>query len=195
MHVGQQTAAGRGERQAPPPPAVHGVGPQSSGLIDAESDAGMGTRVAVGLPAAGATGKASEQRPEPAPAEPETILLVEDEDSVRALVRTVLQRQGYRLLDAGSPAAARRLFEAHASGIDLLITDVVMPGMTGPELAKLFLVVRPDLNVLFMSGYADAGVPDGPRGERVDFLSKPFRTAVLVDKVREILSRSERECS
>jgi DNA-binding NtrC family response regulator len=119
----------------------------------------------------------------------ETILLVEDENAVRLIVGAVLRRQGYRVLEAATPRAACGLFDRHADEIDLLITDVVMPEMNGPALAQRLVGGRPELRILFISGYADMGSPVGANNPNVGFLSKPFQASVLAARVREMLSR------
>jgi DNA-binding NtrC family response regulator len=116
----------------------------------------------------------------------ETILLVEDEDSVRGIASAVLRRQGYHVLEASTPVAACGLFDAHRD-IDLLLTDVVMPEMNGPALAQRLIGQRPDLRVLFISGYAEIAIPVGGENPNMSFLSKPFQPSVLTDRVRQIL--------
>jgi two-component system, cell cycle sensor histidine kinase and response regulator CckA len=175
--------------------AVYGIVRQSQGFISVESVPGEGAAFTMHFPAADAARGTAASNARPARVEAETILLVEDEDSVRVLVGTILRRLGYRVLDAGTPAAATRLFEQHASEIDMLLTDVVMPGMNGPALARTLTAVRPDLKVLFISGYSDAALPHVSGGGQTHFLSKPFQTSVLISKVREILSRNERVSS
>lgn len=125
-------------------------------------------------------------------AEAATILLVEDEDAVRTIVGTVLRRRGYIVLEAASPDAALELFTEHRVTIDLLITDVVMPGTTGPALAGRLMAMRPDLRVLLMSGYADSGVPLMDGHPNVWFLGKPFQPSVLAGRVGEILAGAAR---
>lgn len=123
-----------------------------------------------------------------------TILLVEDEDAVRTIVGTVLRRSGYRVLEAASPAAALDVFRQHGASIDLLITDVVMPGTSGPALAESLMTTRPDLRVLLISGYSESGVPLANNGRpNVWFLGKPFPPSVLAGRVGEILSATSRD--
>ena len=118
----------------------------------------------------------------------ETVLLVEDEEAVRLIVSAVLRRQGYTVIETSSPASAVELFERHAEEIDLLVTDVVMPVMNGPALAQRLGAIRPALRVLFISGYTSVPSPE-MQNPNVGFLNKPFQTAVLVARVREMLSR------
>ena len=120
----------------------------------------------------------------------ETILLVEDEDSVRELTLKMLQILGYRVLVAASGEEALKISRTHTSELSLLLTDVVMPGMSGRQLADAMILERPDLRVLFLSGYTEnTVVHHGVLDSGVDFLPKPFSREVLGKKLREILSR------
>ena len=120
---------------------------------------------------------------------PATILVVEDEEEVRALARDVLEMNGYRVLEALDVADATRLAQTHPGPIDLLITDVVMPGTSGPELARRLRTHRPGLRVLFMSGYPESEDQriDGEAGWNA-WLQKPFTPDVLMRKVRDCLT-------
>jgi two-component system, cell cycle sensor histidine kinase and response regulator CckA len=115
-----------------------------------------------------------------------TILLVDDEQSVRSIVMKILQRANYKVLEAESGEAALRISDSHPDRIDLLISDMYMPGLRGPEVAQALAPKRPGLRVLFMSGYADqdsrAGVPPG-----ANFLNKPFSGQELAAKVDAVL--------
>src|SRR5262249_1662185 len=113
----------------------------------------------------------------------ETILLVEDEESVRALTRKILERDGYKVIEATHPKAALEILEKEAPPVRLLLTDVVMPEMDGHELAARVTLLRPGVRVLLMSGYADraSSNPDWP------LLQKPFTPDGLTRKVREML--------
>ena len=118
----------------------------------------------------------------------ETILLVEDDDGVRALTRRVIQSAGYTVLAARDGAEAVQLAGKHVGRIDLLVTDVVMPKMDGREVAGRVLELRPELKVLFLSGYTDdAVVRYGILHETVNFLQKPFIPSSLAIKVRTVL--------
>jgi CheY-like chemotaxis protein len=115
-------------------------------------------------------------------------LLVEDDDAVRAVAARILTAQGYRVLETGDVDVARQLCADPKNAIDLLLTDVVMPVLNGPELARELASVRPDMRVLFMSGYAGGttlreGFLDGKEA----FLEKPFSPVTLASKVREVL--------
>jgi CheY-like chemotaxis protein len=113
----------------------------------------------------------------------ETILLVEDETSVRRLVAEMLVRLGYTVLEAAGAAAAYRAMEQHSGRVDLLLTDVVMPHTGGPEIARRLQSAYKDLKVLFISGYAANILPESGAG----YLQKPFSPEALASKLREIL--------
>jgi two-component system, cell cycle sensor histidine kinase and response regulator CckA len=121
---------------------------------------------------------------------PETILLVEDDEGVRKLVREVLDNEGYRLLEAANGVAALSICAQYEKPIHLLLTDVVMPEMSGSELANRLAAVRPEVKVLYMSGYTDdVIVHHGVLDERTEFIQKPFTPDVLARKIREVLDR------
>jgi DNA-binding NtrC family response regulator len=118
----------------------------------------------------------------------ETILVVEDDAGLRRLARRALETSGYRVLDAGNPREAVQAASEYADPIDLLLSDVVMPESEGAPLIDRLLAVRPDLRVLYMSGYADeAIVHHGVLEEGVPFLQKPFTPQALARKVRDVL--------
>jgi two-component system cell cycle sensor histidine kinase/response regulator CckA len=167
---------------------VYGIVRQSGGYIWVYSEPGHGTMFKIYLPPAmppPATRHAAGDAVEPAAWE--TVLLVEDEDAVRALARDVLRRHRYVVLEARHGIEALRIAEDHPGDIHLLITDVVMPHMSGLELADRLAAVRPAMKKLLMSGYSDhALVHDQLRGGST-FLQKPFTPDVLARKVRSIL--------
>ena len=118
----------------------------------------------------------------------ETVLVVEDEPAILNLSKLMLEKQGYRVLTAGTPGEAIRLAEEHTGEIHLLMTDVVMPEMNGRDLAKKLLSLYPNLKRLFMSGYtANVIAHHGVLDEGVHFIQKPFSGKDLVAKVREAL--------
>ncbi|MBM3819326.1 MAG: PAS domain S-box protein [Acidimicrobiia bacterium] len=172
--------------------SVYGIVKQLDGAIAVDSTVGRGTTVEVYLPAVLEPPPAEEPRP-PAlrrePAQDGAILLVEDEDTVRRFARLALERHGFTVIEAGTArdALARGRSDER---IALLLTDVVMPRMTGPELAAHLLQARPELQVLFMSGYPSSLVaPGGHLDPSVHLLSKPFTTAQLIAAVRSALAR------
>ncbi len=172
---------------------VYGIVKQSGGYIFANSEPSQGTTFRIYLPRvedplqrAGPTHKA-----QVAMGGSETVFLVEDEESVRELVREILVGKGYKVVEAGDGETGLRLANAYEGTIDLLITDVVMPGMGGCELAQRVAASRPQIKVLYLSGYTeDAIVHQGVLEPGTAFLQKPFTLQVLARKVREVL-RSE----
>jgi CheY-like chemotaxis protein len=121
-----------------------------------------------------------------------TILVVEDEDAVRYLACRVLRGNGYRVLEAGDPAVALRVVQSEAQPIDLLVTDIVMPVMSGPALAERLVAARPDLKVLYITGYAEAAIErQGALPAGGALLEKPFTAQQLADSVRRALATAE----
>jgi two-component system cell cycle sensor histidine kinase/response regulator CckA len=171
--------------------SVQEIVQRSLGWIDVTSAAGEGAAFSMHFPAV--VLRDARELPASPPVQPaggrETILLVEDEEAVRRIICAVLRRQGYTVLDTGSPLTAIEIFDQRAAEIDLLLTDVVMPVMNGPALAQRLVASRPELRVLFVSGYTGMAVPD-IRNANVAFLHKPFQSSVLAARVREILDRS-----
>ncbi|MDY3554943.1 response regulator [Gemmata sp. JC717] len=167
---------------------VHGVVKQAGGHITVECPHGAGTTFVMLFPAC-----AAPDAPAPAPAPvptggTETILLVEDEEPVRNIARIALDVQGYTVLTAGCAADALNVSAAHPGRIDLLVTDVVMPNAGGRELGDALRAARPNVKILFMSGYTDeAVVPDGAFGSGEAFIQKPFSPIGLARKVRAVL--------
>jgi PAS domain S-box-containing protein len=169
---------------------VYGFVQQSGGHIEVESEVGRGTTFKVYLPRSDESvpsGRSSQDFVM-LPGGTETILLVEDQDAVRSFARHVLLAGGYRVMEARDGEEALRVAQQCQGPIHLLLTDVVMPRMTGPHLAERLVRDRPDLRVLFMSGYAEeaitlCGVPVAGS----TFLQKPFNPARLARKVREVL--------
>lgn len=170
--------------------SVYGIVRQSNGFITVDSAPGRGATFTMHFPAVGSTMEETGTAAPTTDAGRETILLVEDEESVRSLIGAVLRRQGYRVLDAADAVEARALFATHNRTVDLLLTDVVMPGMNGPALAQHLVGCRSDLRVLFISGYSYGGSPLDDGNPNAGFLSKPFSASVLVSKVREMLGSS-----
>jgi PAS domain S-box-containing protein len=174
---------------------VYGIVKQSNGYVFAQSEPGAGTTFHVYLPRVeDATHELSpaSRTPQKETHGCETVLLVEDEDSVRELVRLTLTARGYKVFEAENGEAGLRLAEACPEPIDILITDVVMPGIGGRELARRLLALRPGISVLYLSGYTeDAVITQTTLGPATAFLQKPFTLQNLARKVREVLqSRS-----
>jgi two-component system cell cycle sensor histidine kinase/response regulator CckA len=170
---------------------VYGIVKQSGGYVWVASELGFGTDFRVYLPRVDATADpgVSRQKPVDVFFGNETVLLVEDEDGVRALVRQVLQKHGYRVLEARNGGEALLHCERYEGEIELLLTDVVLEQMSGPELAKRLLTLRPQMKVLFISGYTDDSVlKSGDLGPGTAFLQKPFTTEALAKKIRHVLN-------
>lgn len=171
---------------------VYGIVRQSGGHINVYSEIGQGTSFKLYLPrVAGAVAvKMYDRTTAPARSGHETILLVEDEEALRAFARQVLQSAGYTVLEAGNGPEALALLEEYHGQIHLLVTDVVMPQMSGRQLAERLLATRFGLKVLYISGYTDdAVVRHGVLQAEVAFLQKPFSPAALTAKVRAVLDQ------
>ncbi|MFZ0760444.1 MAG: ATP-binding protein [Candidatus Sulfotelmatobacter sp.] len=172
---------------------VYGIVKQSGGYIWVYSEAGKGTTFKIYLPRVAETAESPAQVAVPAEtvaAEPgtETILLVEDEANLRYLARQFLEKQGYRVIEAADGAVAMQIAVAHEGVIHLLLTDVIMPGMNGRELAQRISEIRPNVKVLYMSGYTENVIGrNGTLDAGVRLLQKPFTLRDLKSKVREVL--------
>ena len=172
---------------------VFGIVKQNEGFLQVYSEPGRGTSFSIYLPRFETEEPSA---PAPAPVETtisrgnETILLVEDEHSVLKVATLFLGRQGYNVLPAPSPQEAIRISGDFAGRIDLLISDVIMPDMSGRELADLLLAARPEMKHLFMSGYtANVISRHGVLNQGVNFIEKPFSLPNLINKVREVLDK------
>jgi len=169
---------------------VYGVIKQSGGYVFVQSELGRGTVFTIYFPRVDGPSQAR-NTPQVSLTEgggSETILLVEDEDSVRQLVRETLESRGYRVLEAENGNAGLALAASHADTIHLVITDVVMPGLSGHELAQQLKPARPGIKVLYLSGYAQDAFPSPlPADSQKAFLQKPFTLQSLARKVREVL--------
>jgi PAS domain S-box-containing protein len=172
---------------------VYGIVVQSGGRIVAASEPGAGSTFTIYLPAHAAD-------PEAAVAEPpqpqvrggaETVLLVEDEQLVRQLTREILRRNGYHVLEACDGVEALATLREHPGTIHLLLTDVVMPRMSGHELVELARPLRPDMRILYVSGYSEEAIArQGQLTEGIELLSKPFTPGFLTGKIRQLLDRT-----
>ena len=168
---------------------VYGIVKQSGGSIRVDSRPGHGTTFQIDLPCCEGEETASPRAPAPirSNAGSETVLLVEDDARVRTLVATMLRRSGYTVLDADGGEKAMEITRDHRGSIDLLLTDVVMPAMNGCVLAERLRALSPGTRVLFMSGYSDDAILRAGIQAEVAFLQKPFSSAALAAKIREVL--------
>jgi signal transduction histidine kinase len=169
---------------------AYGIVTQSGGKIDVESAPGKGAVFSAYFPAVHAAGRRASQRTDDA-ASPnggsETVLLVEDEDVVRDLAHRILSMSGYKVIEAGSGEEALQVADTYGGTIDLLVTDVVMPGMNGRELADRLLELKPGTRILYMSGYTEDIVIQRGVSEDRAFIAKPFTPAELIRTVRVAL--------
>jgi CheY-like chemotaxis protein len=168
---------------------VYGIVMRSGGSVGVYSELGKGTAFKVYFPQADSAESVVET---PAPlarphAGTQTVLLVEDEEGLRELSKRLLLRHGYTVLVAAEAGEALRLFAEHPS-IDVLLTDVVMPGASGPELTRQLMEQRPALRVIYMSGYTEEAIAQhGVIKPGIAFLNKPFTSDALGEKIREVL--------
>jgi len=169
---------------------VYGIVKQSGGSIYVYSEVGHGTTFKIYLPRVDEELDAieSHERGNELPTATETVLLVEDDEMVRGVARAALEIEGYKILEAANGGEALLQCEHHQGQIDLLITDLVMPRMSGREVAARLTQIRPRLRVLYMSGYTqNAIVHHGMLAEGLKFIEKPFTPEALISKVRAVL--------
>jgi two-component system cell cycle sensor histidine kinase/response regulator CckA len=169
---------------------VYGIIKQSDGYIWVFSEPGQGAAFKIYLPQVRRASGSHGNLPRTAanPRGNETVLLVEDEDEVRRLTRRMLEQQGYVVLPARTGTEALDISRSHEGCIHLLLSDVVMPGLSGPALAEALLQKRADMKVLYMSGYTDDAILNhGVHTQQTEFLQKPFGAEVLATKVRQVL--------
>ncbi len=168
---------------------VYGIVQQNNGAIEVQSRVGHGTTFYIYLPRATDLGKIAPMKSAQPAAGNETILLVEDDDRVRALVSNMLRKNGYTVLLASAGDQALEIAARHRGRIHLLLTDVVMPGLNGRILSERLMVTRPDTRVLYRSGYSDDAIlRHGVRKAAAHFIQKPFSIDALAHKVKETLS-------
>jgi len=169
--------------------SVYGILAKSGGGVAVESAVGRGSTFRVYLPRATMTAAEPEPRPAELPrAGSETVMIVDDEEVLVGVARRVLTHAGYTTLHATTGAEALEALTRHEGTVDLLVTDVIMPGMSGPELAARAVALRPGLRVLYTSGYTDNAVlREAVHDRKARFLSKPYTTEALRRRVREAL--------
>ena len=169
---------------------VYGVVTQSGGHVEVESAVGLGTTFKVYLPRAdGTPDEAPAVTTEALPPVSTTVLLIEDAEPLRDMVQEILEADGYRVIAAENADRALEAASSHTGKIALVITDVVMPGMSGPEVAERLQVLRPGTRVLFMSGYTDEAIGQhGVIDSATHFIQKPFSAEALLRMVREVLA-------
>ena len=169
---------------------VYGIVKQNDGYIMAYSEVGHGTTFRIYFPCVRETPESQDQKSnqEECPTGSETILIVEDEAALRELARELLEADGYKVIEAERGEQAIQLVEHSQTPIDLLLTDVVMPGIGGKQLARRLVELRPGLHVLYMSGYTDDVINNrGVTRENTLLLPKPFTRAILLRRIREAL--------
>jgi two-component system cell cycle sensor histidine kinase/response regulator CckA len=176
---------------------AYGIITQTGGAIFVDSKEGKGSTFDVFIPALDPAEKVETKKPAEKDAAPrdltgtEVILFVEDEDPVRTFVSRALQNKGYKVLEADSGEAALEVLDSYTGPIDLLISDVVMPQMDGPTLARQVIGKYPEIKIILISGYAEIGFHKGLERERFSFIPKPFSLRVLAEKVRNVLEEGK----
>lgn len=173
---------------------VYGIVRQLGGEITIESEPGRGTAFQILLPISRTEDEASsfKKRSRPPSRGTGTILLVEDDDAVRRVAKRIIEESGYQVLEAAFPSVAQTICDQPTPRIDLLLVDVVMPEMDGPALARDLLEKRPDLRVLFMSGYAKQSANDlESKGLGANFIEKPFSPAALIRAIQSALHEGQ----
>jgi hypothetical protein len=190
------TSKPRGEGTGLGLATVYGIVSQSGGHTRIYSDEGVGTSISILLPAAKQDAARDEFHGRVDRLEPlvgaETILVVDDEEALREVTRRILTRNGYIVVTASSGAQAMEIAASHVGPIDLVLTDVIMPAMQGPTVAKEVKALRPGIRVLFMSGHAQPVLEaEALLGTEFLLVEKPFDQAILLENVRKVLDRDE----
>jgi CheY-like chemotaxis protein len=189
------TTKGKGKGTGLGLATVYGIVKQSAGFIWVYTEPGQGTTFKIYLPRVGQVPAPRISSAHPRGATlggTETVLLVEDEAAVRAVARQSLERHGYTVLEAASGEAALDLAQRYAGRIHLLLTDVVMPGMSGRALALRFAALRPEMHTIYMSGYTDEAIArHGVLEPGVTYVQKPFSPDALVRRVRDVLDEDD----
>jgi CheY-like chemotaxis protein len=173
---------------------VYGIVKQSEGNIWVYSEPGHGTTFKIYLPQAEELLEEVKEKVvgEELPCGSETVLVVEDEEEVRKVAARILRGQGYKVLEASNGADTLMICKEQKEPIHLILTDVVMPKMSGCELAKCISSIRPEIKVLYMSGYTDNAIThNGILEEGMKYIQKPFTMGALVGKVREVLDNKD----
>ncbi len=169
---------------------VYTIVTQAGGMIDLSSNPGRGTSIEIHLPASQSSRTPAARPSQAAPAgRGEAVLIAEDDEAVRRVAERILDTAGYRVTSCPGGVEALELLDDPGTHYDLLLADVVMPGMRGDDLARRAVAMRPGLHVLFMSGYSDDAPPSdlGPTSGRVAFIDKPFDAGALLERLRELL--------
>jgi CheY-like chemotaxis protein len=169
---------------------VYTIVTQAGGMIDLSSNPGQGTSIEIHLPAGEAGSRPAPRPSQAAPAgRGESVLIAEDDEAVRRVAERILDTAGYDVSACAGGVEALERLDDPGGRFDLLLADVVMPGMRGDDLARRAVAMRPGLHVLFMSGYSDDAPPSdlGPTAGRVSFIEKPFDAGALLERLRELL--------
>lgn len=168
----------------------YGIAKQSGGTIEIDSAVGMGTVVSVYLPITGKSARPTRDRPMAIEGGDERILVVEDEDDVRRLIVSALEAQGYDLEETADGVSGQKAYEQDPGAVDLIVADVILPGLTGPQMIEAIEALGHRPRVLYISGYTDDSLPRRHKfGHDVALLPKPFSTSTLARAVREALDR------
>jgi CheY-like chemotaxis protein len=171
---------------------VHAVVTRARGRIDITSELGAGTTFSIWLPATRAVpAEPSPERDEPVPALEGTIVVVEDDEQVRVAICDILEEAGLHVIEACDGLEALHACRGHAGQVDLVLSDVVMPGLGGAELGRTLAIDAPSTKIIYMSGYPHRGLPGGRSHELGTVLQKPFTPGQLIDRVRDALRSPE----